>query len=108
MGQCGCGDFLPQFKIPGPGRSLYTLQVYMPCDYCQTPAGVIVSRLDGPEEIESWDAQHLPDLPFNAVSNRHHEKFLGVADPKAIAKHLDLEHDLIEVYRALQQPVADH
>lgn len=102
MGQCGCGDFYPDFKLPGPDGILYAIQLYRGCHECHTPVGVIVSRLKG-DEIETWDAQELPDLEFNEISESYHEALLPVVEPTVVAKHLDLEHDLIEVYRALRQ-----
>jgi len=102
MGTCGCGDFYPDFKFEGPEGSLYALQIYRGCEGCQTPVGVIISRLDGREEIESWDADSLPELPFDVLSESYRERLLPVVDPMAVATKLDLDHDRTEVYRAMQ------
>lgn len=101
MGTCGCGDFYPDFKFEGPDGSLYTLQIYRGCEGCQTPMGVIISRLDG-DEIEEWEAQHLPELPFHELSKTYRETVVEVTDPMKVAKYLDLDHDRTEVYRAMQ------
>lgn len=61
MGQCGCGDFAAQHKIPGPDGTVYSVQVYDSCSECQTPAGVILTKHDA-ESREMWDVDHLPDL----------------------------------------------
>lgn len=102
MGQCGCGDFYPDFKLPGPDGALYAIQLYRGCHECQTPVGVIITRLKGAEEIEDWEAQHAPDLAFNEISEGLQEVLLPIVEPTTVAKHLDLEHDLIEVYRAMR------
>lgn len=102
MGECGCGNFYPEFKFPGPDGSVYALQVYRGCEGCQTPVGVIISRLTG-EEIEEWDVEHLPELPFHDISENYREYLVQVADPMKVAQHLDLDHDRIEVYRAMQR-----
>jgi hypothetical protein len=63
MGSCGCGDYAGEFKLPGPDGSVYVIQRYAGCNYCMSPAGVIVYKmllLDG----DPWETSKLPDLPF--------------------------------------------
>ncbi len=65
MGECGCGSFYPSFKFKGPGKDTYVLQVYPSCDYCNTPAGVILYRMS-PKEARQWDLDDVPEkeIPF--------------------------------------------
>ncbi len=60
MGACGCGDYSPDFKFKGPGDDWYVIQSYPGCDYCDTPAGVILYRFN-PEDTALWSVEHLKE-----------------------------------------------
>lgn len=61
MGACGCGDFQGDFKFKGPGNDYYILQVYPPCAYCETPAGVIIYRM-GKTDQTMWRVDEIPEV----------------------------------------------
>jgi hypothetical protein len=58
MGACGCGDYQGEFKFKGPGNITYVMQIYESCDYCDTPAGVILYAFD-PDEAKHLDVASL-------------------------------------------------
>ena len=60
MGICGCGDFQPDFKFKGPGDTWYVVQSYPSCNYCDTPAGIILYHFDA-QDAEMWDLAHIKE-----------------------------------------------
>jgi len=83
MGQCGCGDYSPSFKMPGPRGIVYTISFYRACDYCETPSGIIINRMDKRSQRD-FDVGDLPDAPFNAYSETepiNGDLCLAVLDP---------------------------
>lgn len=104
MGQCGCGDFYPQFKLPGPNGSIYAIELFSGCHDCRSPAGVSIVRLSG-EQLQEWEAEHIPLLEWAERSrlrgDGYKDRFLTLVDVEKLAKYLDLGHDLTEVYRGL-------
>lgn len=69
MGQCGCCDFHPEFKLEGPPGVVYTIQLDPGCPDCQEHRiGLIIHRLEG-ETITAWDAQHTPDFEMKEVDD---------------------------------------
>jgi hypothetical protein len=84
MGECGCGNFDATFRLPGPDKLTYVIQIYPSCNDCSTPVGLIVHRMTS-EDLQLWDAEHLPELFFDkqwddsaAIPIIHPEKLLGV------------------------------
>ena len=63
MGECGCGNYQPRWRLPGPGGIVYTIETYRGCDYCQTPSGVVIYRHDA-ETAASWGDEGVDVLPF--------------------------------------------
>jgi hypothetical protein len=63
MGACGCGDTRVDVKLPGPDGITYGIQVYAGCDYCGTPAGIIVYRFCS-EQDECWHRES-PEPQWN-------------------------------------------
>lgn len=110
MGQCGCGDFYPEFTLPGPDGSLYAIELFSGCHDCHAPAGVHIAKLSG-EQIGEWEAEYIPKLelhPLNPVMDKEVEKgyrdrFLTLVDVDALAKYIGFEGDKIEVYRGLAE-----
>lgn len=114
MGQCGCGDFHPQFTLPGPDGSVYALELFTGCHDCRAPPGVVVARLSG-EQLDVWEVEHIKELelrprpepdgtePDDWDAKEYRDAFLVTLDVEQFAKHLDLEHDLIEIYRGLSE-----
>ncbi len=62
MGECGCGDFAAEWKLPGPNGVLYAIEVYPGCSYCDNPAGVVVYRVR--TDDDAFNVAGLPDLPI--------------------------------------------
>lgn len=67
MGECGCANFLPDHKVDGADGAVYAVELHAGCLYCDTPVGVVVTKLAG-TAIAQWDAQDLPPLPLNENS----------------------------------------
>ena len=82
MGQCGCGDFQGDFRFPGPGNITYVVSVYPSCDYCQTPAGVVIYAITL-ADCKVWAIDHLPELPMCDAGT-----LVGVVDPRIYIKKL--------------------
>ncbi len=81
MGSCGCMNFNPDAQFPGPDGSVYTIQIYRPCDYCETPLGIDIQRIDA-EGQEMWDTEGLPQLKFEQIDE-------GLHAALSTALHLD-------------------
>lgn len=92
MGSCGCGEIGstgPVYQVPGPGDTIYIIEICRPCNYCQTPFGVSVHQhgpaaigayggcedlFDG-DQVETWgeDMTHVASLPiFDPWKLRRH------------------------------------
>jgi len=80
MGSCGCGDFVGDWRIPGPGKDVYVLEVYPGCQDCGTAAGVTLYQFT-PAEARTWGVEEIPGLPLDAGGLA-----LAVLDPKVLAK----------------------
>lgn len=103
MGQCGCGDFKPNFKLPGPNGSVYCIELFSGCHDCRAPAGVVIEKLSG-EELITWDVQTIPtaQLVNLGKSDDHQTRAWALVDVEALAKYIGFEDDEIELYRGLQ------
>lgn len=86
MGSCGCGDGFGDFHFPGPGGTVYTLQVYRGCPDCETPLGVFLSRYkpEGAASLEWEEALESPPAPWND----RNEVPVAILDPEALRKVL--------------------
>ena len=90
MGECGCGNFSAQYQLPGPDGTVYAIQKYEACDYCDTPHGVVVHRFS-PEGAKTWGADELPLLPFHQMHGRDFDgqtAAIPVVHPGALWKEL--------------------
>jgi len=81
MGECGCGDYNAFAKFPAPGGHAYVLQLYNGCEYCDTPAGVIIEHVRKPELVDR-DWESLPTIDFF----KNHELAIPVVDPQQLLK----------------------
>ena len=61
MGQCGCGNYGGEFRLPGPGKDIYVIEFYGGCKDCDTPAGIVLYRMNEQEQAQ-WGALDLPEL----------------------------------------------
>jgi hypothetical protein len=53
------------FRFEGPkGGEVYTFDAYQGCDYCNTPIGIVISRLKG-DMLEYADHVSHGQLPFH-------------------------------------------
>lgn len=107
MGQCGCGDFYPQFTLPGPDGSVYALQLFNGCHDCRAPAGIVINKLSG-EQLDMWEIEHIPKLelrptPDHKPDCEFREACLVTVDVEKLAKYIGFEDDLVEVYRGLAE-----
>lgn len=62
MGECGCMNHNPDFKLKGENGVVYTISKYKACDYCVTPHGYTVFFHERDDEL--FDTDHVPELPF--------------------------------------------
>lgn len=117
MGACGCGDYAADFKLPGPDGIVYAIEVRTPCDYCSTPAGVVLHRFTATGAKE-WGADKLPEFVFPKSGDRDYEdssRGLAVVDPSLLWAALvraggdALEEALLEddAEAALREAVAE-
>lgn len=63
MGDCGCSAFNALFKIKGPGKTMYIIDIYPSCKECFTPAGVILYKMDK-KAMKEWNCENIPELEF--------------------------------------------
>lgn len=90
MCECGCGEFLPFAKMPGPGDVVYTLSTYLSVDCgCDNPAGVVVTKVT-PKWMEECGIpkemiDQLPEVAFSDFG----DFFVGVID------RYDLEREVL-------------
>lgn len=78
MGECGCADFNVQFKFKGPDNTYYLLAMYDSCEYCDTPAGFILYRMNG-KEMREWGVEDMP-----ATEIGYEGKVFAVLHPKIL------------------------
>lgn len=82
MCQCGCSEFYRRFKLPGPNGVFWVFEISHGCVDCQTPAGVIVSRL-GSERRDELETILNLDFPVPEKFTRSERAFV-VADPERL------------------------
>jgi hypothetical protein len=87
MGQCGCSDTIPDFRLPGPDGVHYGIQIYSSCHYCVTPAGVDIYRFDDTGAEEWLDGvPEAPFTPYNADAPIAAQLSIPVLEPAELAK----------------------
>lgn len=59
MGECGCADFNVQYKFRGPDNTYYLLAFYDSCEYCDTPAGFILYKMNE-KKMKEWAVDDMP------------------------------------------------
>ena len=84
MGQCGCSESYPEFKLKGPDGIYYTVEVAYPCPYCRNPASIIVHKWDDKQDIEIFDIESEPDPVYNSLN----EVVISLADEGVIKNYL--------------------
>lgn len=99
MGDCGCGDFQGDFKFKGPNNDWYVLQVYPPCDYCETPAGVIIYRM-GKEDQELWRVDEIPEVKILDIGTA-----VWVLDAEKLKRNDVFEDMETDVHHAMLEAV---
>ncbi len=91
MGQCGCGDYHPEFQFPGPDGSVYTLEIYDSCRYCETPMGVVVTHHRKlTDENDDYAVRELPLLPFTDLGDSLSAS-VPLVDPNCLLKVMEIE-----------------
>jgi hypothetical protein len=95
-------DFAPDAAFPGPDDAVYTIRIYRPCDYCETPLGVDIQRVD-PEGQELWSTDGLPMLDFETLDLGLKAALINVLDIDKLKERLkttlvdEVEADLLDV-----------
>lgn len=106
MGQCGCGDYRPNVKFPGPDGSTYTLEIHDSCRYCETPFGVVITRHpELTDENDDYLVRELPDVDFMKVDDAAAAHF-ALLDPNLLRKKLE-DVDLIATDRLQPNEAVD-
>jgi hypothetical protein len=84
MGQCGCGDYNGQWRIPGPNGTWYVIGPYHGCNNgCSEPAGLFIDLMDT-SDMADWSADELPE-----IGGPEHKNFgIPVLNLDHLVKHL--------------------
>lgn len=88
MGQCGCGDFNPDFSLPGPDGTVYAFQIWKGCRYCDVhQIQLRVTRLQG-DSVTDWEADTIEKLEFHPVDDGGNFADVSVLllDPNVLGK----------------------
>ncbi len=80
MGQCGCGDYQGEFQFPGPGGSIYSLEVYPGCDYCDQGPGIVIHRHVSEDGKVNWGVREQFALPFREFGDGDGEAAVPILD----------------------------
>jgi hypothetical protein len=64
--------------------SYYTVELRRPCQYCDTPVGVVITRLTK-EEAEDWDVPRMPDLPLVEIDGGIADYYLPIMWPEDLS-----------------------
>lgn len=100
MGSCGCGDYSPSWRLPGPGGIVYTIEMKRGCPDCGTPHGIVIYQHDA-ATARSWrdeDRPLLPIVPYDG-DDASGACALAVLDPG------DLETVIREHLAGLEDPL---
>jgi hypothetical protein len=46
MGECGCSSMDERYKFEGPNRSFYILTLSGACQYCDSPPGICIEKIE--------------------------------------------------------------
>jgi hypothetical protein len=108
MGACGCADTSPEIRLPGPEGVHYGIEIYPGCQYCYTPAGVVVYRFDD-DEAEIW-LMGTEEAEFQTYLGINGEIVRPVLEARFLAEELadwreDEEVTEGEIQQALPQAV---
>lgn len=80
MCECGCGEFQPFARFPGPEGVMYTISAYLSVDCgCGNPAGVVITRLTT-KVLKEWgmSRREITRLPKLAFNERLHEFAIAI------------------------------
>ena len=63
MGECGCmSNERPIYRLDGPNNLTYVVKIYPSCDYCDSPAGVVIDlhtdedlEMHGLKDVEKYE-----------------------------------------------------
>lgn len=95
MGECGCGDTTPEFRLPGPDGITYGIEIYGSCHYCETPAGVVIYRFDAAEAAVWLDGvEDAPLMAYDPERPTNAQLAIPIVDPEFLMKALE---DAVEV-----------
>lgn len=92
MGQCGCGDFTYN-KAHKVGGKILAQQIYYGCQYCDTPAGVVL-HLMSPKEAKNWGVTPEGHFPMDTDSKDYGMLCIPVIHPTQLveaARHPEFE-----------------
>lgn len=89
MGQCGCGELVGGFRLPGPDGLTYFIRPYTGCEDCGAPPSIIIQR-HTPEMVDSYDREQ-PEPPWNSYTpnSLDADAFMPVADMAKLAEFVE-------------------
>ncbi len=79
MGGCGCCEFTPRAMLPGPNGSVYTFDIYHPCENCESGLAVDI-YLVTPQGQGMWDVTGLPQLALHKIDIGLHLATIPILD----------------------------
>lgn len=98
MGQCGCGEFVGGFRLPGPDGLTYFIRPYTGCEDCGAPPSVVIQRCT-PAMVDSYDRETPEPAWCNYTPNSlDADAMMPVADMAKLA-------EFVERWRRLAQLV---
>jgi len=106
MCECGCGDFHPLFKFKGEKNIVYCLELYMPCDNCNTPVGIIISK-HNKQNQEMFDIKNVPNMIFNKDNNEFALKIFSINVFKKVLLEIISSIDPITLNKYLPETIDD-
>lgn len=104
MGSCGCGDFGGLAQFPGPGDTVYVLDLYCGCRDCDESPGPTIRRLTQ-EEMEEWDCQDLPQADFGRFGDLAITPLFGATLRRLLTR--ELEPEVPDINELLRDCLAD-
>ena len=95
MGHCGCADFNPILRMPGPDGFVYAIGVYPSCVSCDSPAGITITKIPL-ADVENCNVGTLPEIDFDFNLG---EKLIPVLHPNVLMKKLvEFAIDNVKLY----------
>jgi len=87
MGACGCGDFYPDFILPGPNNLRYAIQFVKPCRYCGGLLGFVLTKIKI-DEYDDWNVKNCYEPEYQKVDKNMEDFHVPLFSPEILKKEL--------------------